>query len=200
MCGRLNIEEDPLVKWVNHFFGMTFTPKINADLRPTQEVSTIIYQDDALQQLDTQWGIRPGWSKKPIINAQGETASSKKTFKMAFKNHRCLVPCTGWYEWRDEGGPQKQRYSFTHAEGQPFLMAGIWFQSISLPEKGGPQKATSQLVTLTTHPNERCGEIHKRMPVLIMPEDAGAWFNGTTEAIQPLIDPIDDKLVKIEKH
>jgi len=189
MCGRLNVIDDPLAKWVSDHFGISFTTESNFDLRPTQEIATISRISESVQQIDTTWGIKPSWSKKLIINAQSETAATKKTFKNAYARNRCMIPCTGWYEWRDEGGERKQRYSFTHADGLPFLMAGIWFQSEGKP----------QLVTLTTHPNEKCFEIHKRMPVLIMPEDTECWLSSEVESIQPLLLPVVNELIRIEK-
>ena len=189
MCGRLNIVADPLMQWINDYFGMSFIAATNTDLRPTQQVATISRIDKSLAQLDLAWGIKPAWSKKLIINAQAETAASKKTFKNAFAMHRCLVPCTGWYEWKDEGGARKQQYSFTHAEGHPFLMAGIWFTSDD----------TSQLVTLTTQPNQKCLEIHKRMPVFILPSDANTWLSSSPESVQPLMTAIDSELIQIER-
>lgn len=188
MCGRLNITDDLVAQWVCNYLGIPFTIKPNTDLRPNQEVSTVVY-DGSLRQFNTTWGIQPSWSKKLLINAQAETAATKKTFKTAFSANRCLVPCTGWYEWRDEGGARKQKYSFTHVDGIPFLMAGIWFEHEVMP----------QLVTLTTHPNQPCAEIHNRMPVLIMPEDVDRWFGATAEEVQFMIEQVGGEVIKIEK-
>ncbi len=56
-----------------------------------------------------------------------------------------------------------------------------------------------QLVTLITHPNEPCAEIHNRMPVLIMPEDINRWFGAAAEEVQSLIEPVGGEVVNIEK-
>ena len=115
--------------------------------------------------------------KNLIINAQAETVAGKPTFKQAFSSQRCIVPCTGWYEWRDEGGPRKQQYAFSHKDGIPFLMAGIWFD----------QANHAELVTLTTKPLDRCAEIHHRMPLLIDPEHVELWLNGPTAELAPIM-------------
>jgi putative SOS response-associated peptidase YedK len=101
----------------------------------------------------------------------------KPTFKKTFETQRCIVPCTGWYEWRSEGGPKKQKYAFTHADGIPFLMAGIWF--------GGATEA--RLVTLTTSPGKRCAEIHNRTPLLIDPENVSLWLNESAIELGPML-------------
>ena len=189
MCGRLNVTDSPTAEWVATYLGIDFSTKTNADLRPTQLVSAITKRGVFLEQLNLTWGIKPAWSKKLLINARGETVATTKTFKNAFSQQRCIVPCMGWYEWRDEGGSRKQKYSFTPEDGIPFLMGGIWFETGDLP----------QLVTLTTYPNERCGQIHNRMPVLISPDKTDLWFNASENEIQPLLEPVSSEFIRIKK-
>lgn len=177
MCGRLNVIDDPLVHWICDVLGVEFATQTNRDLRPTQTVDTIAAVGSETSQLVTTWGIKPSWARKLIINAQAETVAEKPTFKQAFSSQRCIVPCTGWYEWRDEGGSRKQQYAFSHADGIPFLMAGIWF--------GQPTHA--DLVTLTTKPLDRCAEIHHRMPLLINPEHVELWLNGPATQVRPIM-------------
>ena len=99
-------------------------------------------------------GTKPTWAKRLIINARSETVSKKETFKEAFATNRCLVPCTGWYEWRDEEGAGKTKYLLTHSSGDiPFFMAGI-----TISDDGINQ----QLVTLTTRPNKKCVDSSRR--------------------------------------
>ena len=182
MCGRMNITDDPTVQWLWDYFNLSFQINSNQDLCPTQEVPTMVWIDDSLQQRNCTWGIQPSWSKKPIINAQGETVHSKKTFRAAFARQRCIIPCNGWYEWRDEGGSRKQKYYFSRPDGIPLLMAGIWFE--------GEEK--SQLVTLTTKPTQQCAEIHQRMPVLINPQQVEAWFSLSADNARKIL-PADDE-------
>lgn len=170
MCGRfaLGIE---LSGRVREQLGVPFEAAPSDDIRPTQTVACIASDGERLYQLNTHWGIKPGWAKRLIINAQAETVASKKTFARAFAEHRCLVPCSGWYEWRDEGGPHKQKYYFTHRDGEPLYMAGIWY-----PAREG--ETSPALVTLTTQPSELCARYHNRMPQLILPEEVSFWFGS----------------------
>jgi putative SOS response-associated peptidase YedK len=177
MCGRMNVIDSPLTQWVCDYLGIEFTTQTNTDLRPTQPVDTIAAAGPAPAQLRTNWGIKPAWSKSLLINAQAETVATKPTFRKSFSAKRCLIPVTGWYEWRAEGGPKKQRYSFTHVDGIPFLMAGIWF--------GDPAEA--QLVTLTTNPAAHCAEIHNRMPLLVDPDCVALWLSAPAEELGALL-------------
>ncbi|MCH2160094.1 MAG: SOS response-associated peptidase [Oleiphilaceae bacterium] len=97
--------------------GVEFHPKTNNDLRPTQTVSTIA-ANGSLHQLDTTWGIKPSWAKRILINAQAETVAEKPTFRRAFADRRCVVPCSGWYEWSSVDGA-KTKYLFESKDGSP---------------------------------------------------------------------------------
>ena len=173
MCGRLNVVNEPISGWIGGQLGIEFTTPDNSDLKPTQPVATLVSEEGRYRQLDTAWGITPHWSKRPIINAQAETVSSKRTFQTAFRSARCLVPCLGWYEWRDEGGPRKQRYSFTDPAENPLFMAGIYFND--------PEGA--RLVTMTTVPSAAAAAIHHRMPLIIDRKDINLWLTGTDEQV-----------------
>ena len=229
MCGRMNFDNKHS-KIISEFFGCNFSAPSNNNLSPGQTVATLVSHvlSDTLaegdgesslqyQQLDTNWGIQPSWSKRLLINAQSETVLTKSTFKEAIKTHRCLIPCSGWYEWRTEGG-QKKKYLFSHINEEPLLMAGIWYsnQDESQIEKETPSKnqisllgssqlnkqkqspkAKQQLVTLTTEPNVKCAEYHQRMPVIILPQYRDFWFQSPAEQLSPLFQAIDQSYVKI---
>lgn len=135
MCGRLNVLHDPLCRIVREKFGINFKTTSNRDLRPTQEVATVGLQQGELRQLDLKWGIMPDWANHLIFNARAETVSVKSTFANAFEFNRVIVPCSGWYEWREEEGT-KVKYLFS-LDNSVLYMAGI--------ELDG-----SKLVTLTT--------------------------------------------------
>src|SRR5437588_11155837 len=52
-----------------------------------------------------RWGLIPSWAKDPkigftMINACGETVPEKPAFRAAFRKRRCIIPASGWYEWR----------------------------------------------------------------------------------------------------
>jgi putative SOS response-associated peptidase YedK len=185
MCGRMNVSDNLMIKALFDSLGIVFKPLPNEDLRPSQVVATITSIDNRLQQHNTTWGIKPAWSKKLLINAQSETVATKQTFKNAFAMRRCLVPCDGWYEWRDEGDKRKKKYLFSHASGEPFYMAGIWHE----PD--------NQLVTLTTRPNDKCAEFHHRMPVLIEPTNFDYWFNSSPNELASLMSALDSDLILV---
>ncbi|MGB0496341.1 MAG: SOS response-associated peptidase [Kangiellaceae bacterium] len=187
MCGRMNVIDNPKVIQLCESLGFTFYTENNDDLRPSQSVACITKQSEQFQQINLDWGIKPSWSKKLIINAQSETTAIKKTFKSAFESNRCIIPVEGWYEWRDEGGKRKQKYYFNQSENEPLYMAGIWFSE------------NNQLVTLTTRANEKCETIHKRMPVLIKETDFSIWLTSPINETQELFHAAANEYIQFNK-
>ena len=60
-----------------------------------------------------KWGLIPFWTKtvedaveirNRTINARSETVFEKPSFREAVKHKRCLVPTTGFYDWRHDEG------------------------------------------------------------------------------------------------
>jgi putative SOS response-associated peptidase YedK len=189
MCGRLNIIDYPLCKIVSDTIGINFHSESNSNLCPSESVSAIVQSNEQLSQVNMQWGIQPSWSKRLLINAQSETVATKPTFAKAFAVNRCLIPCSGWYEWRKEGS-KKQKYYFTHAQQQPLYMAGVSYYGINTPP---------QVVTLTTKPNSLCEQYHHRMPVLILPEHINAWLqpSSNNSNLSPLMSAISDEYLQV---
>jgi len=196
-------------KVISDFFGCNFSAPSNNNLSPGQSVATLISRDTnndsksrsldepIFKQLDVTWGIQPSWSKRLLINAQSETVLSKGTFKEAIKTHRCLIPCSGWYEWRTEEG-KKQKYLFSHVNEEPMLMAGIWYakqnQSNNEELNSEPKQ---QLVTLTTAPNDKYAEYHQRMPVIVLPQYRDFWFHSPAEQLASLFEAVDQGYIKV---
>ena len=120
-----------------------------------------------------------------MINARSETLQEKPSFREAFKKRRCLVPATGFYEWKKEGGA-KTPYYICLGDASPFVFAGLW-ESWQDTDK-------SELFTftiITTEANPLVKPIHDRMPVIMEPAQAQEWLAPATSAskAQTLLTP-----------
>lgn len=130
------------------------------------------------------WGLVPVWAgpdAKGIINARAETALEKPAFRAAMRRRRVLIPTTGFYEWRDEGG-RKQPYFIAMADGEPFAFAGIW----------EPRDEVPTMAILTTEPNELVAPIHDRMPAIVGRDDYGLWLDpelADASRLAPILRP-----------
>jgi putative SOS response-associated peptidase YedK len=118
-----------------------------------------------------------------MINARSETASSKPSFRAAFKRRRCLVVADGFYEWSKQDGQKIPMYVHLQAH-QLFAMAGLWeiWQSAD-----GDEVRTCTI--LTTTPNELVKPYHHRMAVILHPDDYETWLDdeAPTEVLESLL-------------
>ena len=121
-----------------------------------------------------RWGFIPSWAKDPAIgfrsiNARSEAAADKPAYRAAFKRRHCLVPASGFYEWRTEE-KQKLPTLFKPHEGL-FAFAGLW-------EKWeGDDSPLETFTILTTSANAVVAKTHDRMPVIIDRADYAAWLS-----------------------
>ena len=47
-----------------------------------------------------RWGIPGNRDGRPLFNARSETVHQLPAFRDAFQSGRCLIPASGFYEWR----------------------------------------------------------------------------------------------------
>jgi len=123
-----------------------------------------------------KWGFI-SFDKKTIINARSETALQKPTFKKPMLENRCLIPASGYYEWR-RGEEKKIKYQF-YAPGRPVYFAGCYRR-----EKGSP---LCHFVILTRQAVNGLEKFHDRMPVIIPKELFNDWLYESPRAIDSAV-------------
>jgi putative SOS response-associated peptidase YedK len=167
MCGRYALHANPEVVALQ--FGLDHAPQFRRsyNICPGGEVLVVTNKGARPHR----WGLIPHWAKDPAIsnklaNARAESIEERPAFRDAFRQWRCLVPASGFYEWQTIAG-RKHPWYFKPRDAELFALAGItalWkgIRSVSL---------------ITTAPNALMEPIHDRMPVIIRPEDYAAWFN-----------------------
>lgn len=178
MCGRYSFAvEDELIR---ERFGVrvrTAIYKANYNCSPTQKLAVITNREPDVLNF-YRWGLIPSWAKDPAIgnrmfNARAETIGEKPSFRDAFRRRRCLVPATGFYEWKAVPGTKKRiPVHFGLSSGEPFSMAGLWEE---WTPPGG--ETVHSFTIITTAPNERVAPVHDRMPVILRREDEPLWLS-----------------------
>ncbi len=101
-------------------FGITIESGTNEDLGArynaahSQTVPIITASAKGRRLVMAKWGFRPAWvtpASLAPINARAETAATTRLFATAIREGRCLVPATGFYDWkRVPGQKRKQPY------------------------------------------------------------------------------------------
>ena len=175
MCGRF--VADLTSGQLTDVFGVSFPPDYPAryNICPTQNVLVIRQFKNIARHLDlVRWGFVPGWAKemtKGFINAHSETIDSRPSFRQAFKHHRCIVPASGFYEWKktDTG---KTPYYIQMSDTGPMPLAGIWETWLS-----PTGQAIETCSILTTMANTAIAPIHDRMPVILSVGDFNLWLD-----------------------
>jgi putative SOS response-associated peptidase YedK len=132
------------------------------------------------------WGLIPSWTKTRqdaeqmrvrTLNCISEEAFEKPAFRDAIRANRCLVPCTGFFEWRwFQNGKVKYPYFIRVPNEKIFSLAGIWSE--------WTDRATGEVLTtysvLTSKANPLMEKIHnskKRMPVILPRQYEMDWLN-----------------------
>lgn len=190
MCGRLiagDMTQAQMLAIIEGFLYPTKSVVVDTDappaqtgfnIKPTQQVNILFPQGGSLTASTARWWLVPPWFKEPAenwkpttFNAKIETAFQKPSFRDAWKNGRCLVPATGYYEW---SGPKNKRMpNYVRLEqNQPIMLfAGLQTQ---LPD--GRRSCT----ILTRPALPEIEALHPRMPVLLSGEDAQLWLDHQT--------------------
>lgn len=157
MCGRFCIAASPgeLMDRYEVTIPGNYLPRYN--LAPSQLILAITEGAQAFEAHMYEWGITTGISHR-IINARVETVHEKPLFKNLFEKHRCLIPASGYYEWKHDGN-RKTPYYFS-SQSDPIIS----FAGLIRPSSHG-----DQIVILTTKAIPPYADIHDRMPVIFNP-------------------------------
>lgn len=149
MCGRYALHAHPDVVALQ--FGLESVP----EFRPSYNIAPLgdILVVRGKTASRARWGMRG-----KFVNLRAETVASR------FSNiSRCLVPASGFYEWKSEGG-RKQPYYFFPADDPLLGFAALW------------ERDTCTLIT--TQATAEVRKVHDRMPVIIAKENYAAWLAG----------------------
>ena len=198
MCGRYTLSNpqgsfsetpDIDVRFLAEFVETGWLkPRFN--IAPTMDVP-VITNEGARRIEKMRWGLVPFWAKdvkigNRMINARGETVAEKSAFRASFKTKRCLVPATGFFEWRREG-KSKIPMLIRLKGGGYFSMAGLYDRW-----KDPDGNTVSTCTIITTGPNNLMAPIHDRMPVILPEEAESAWINleiDQADELKPFIRP-----------
>ncbi|RCW45361.1 putative SOS response-associated peptidase YedK [Halopolyspora algeriensis] len=184
MCGRYALHRDPAAL-AGEFdaadrTGDVFDPDYN--ITPTATVPIVVERaagSGAERTLrPVRWGLVPTWAEDAssgpqMVNARAESLTAKPAYAEAAAHRRCLMPATGWYEWKP-GERVKQPYLCTRRDGRSLAMAAVF--SAWWP----PDSAAEPLVTCAVVTTEAVGElaeVHHRMPLVLGEHRRQEWLD-----------------------
>lgn len=191
MCGRFALyhEGDEIAeRFQLDRAAVELEPRYN--IAPTQPVAVVVQTEERL--LDAyRWGLVPSWARDPaignrMINARGETLAEKPAYKAAFRRRRCLIPASGFYEWRKDGKAKIPTF-IRCRDGAPLALAGMWEEW-----RGGDSEPLRTCTIVTTAASDFMRPIHDRMPVILNGDGQRAWLDPgqqDADALSALLRP-----------
>lgn len=185
MCGRIEYVVHSKTELEGHYGvrfveGHTEQGIINARYNvPPTSITPLVMEEVPDQISVGYWGYRPSWAlthgkAKEVINARVETVFEKPYFKKAVLSARCLIPVTGFFEWK-RVGTTKTPYRF-HLNGEIFSLGGIY--SIVENKVG---ELIPHYAILTTGPSEIMRDVHDRLPVIVSQKDESQWIKDSLD-------------------
>jgi putative SOS response-associated peptidase YedK len=167
------------------------------NIAPSQIIPVVRQNEQERELSDLKWGLVPSWAKdvsigNRMINARGESLTEKPSFRNAFRSRRCLIPASGFYEWKREADKGKQPFYFYLKDKTVFGFAGLW-EEWTDTETG---ELLESCTIITTEANEVLAPVHDRMPVILKSENYEEWLdpkNADTDDLQRLLKPYPEE-------
>jgi putative SOS response-associated peptidase YedK len=199
MCGRTNLTATPAE--LAEAFALdeaempALTPRYN--IAPTQPMPVVRLDAARCRRRLAllRWGLVPAGAADlgvgaRMINARSETVCTRTAFRDAFRQRRCLIPASGFYEWRRVEGIH-QPYLLRRRDGRVMALAGLWETWAPPPSPTGASEPVESCTILTTSANELVARLHDRMPVVLDPADYEQWLDvgAAAASLLPLLRP-----------
>jgi putative SOS response-associated peptidase YedK len=180
VCGRTNLTATP--EELAEAFALDEIPALapRYNIAPTQPIPAVRVHASGKRRLGLlRFGLVPHWAKDAsvgarLINARSETAKARPAFKEPFRERRCLVPATGFYEWR-RVDRSRQPYLVRRKDGRPMGLAAVWDLWRPAPRAEG--EPIESCAILTTPANELVARLHDRMPLVLDAADYALWLD-----------------------
>ncbi len=166
------------------------------NIAPETDIVILLGENGKHTLRQAQWGMIPHWARElpkvRPINARAESLAVKPYFRNMLHRHHCIIPASGFYEWKRVSGSKKQPYFIHRSDNTPMAFAGLW--DIWRSSESNTQPVVSFTI-ITTEANNTMKPIHDRMPVILEPEHWKEWLEaGTPDATKLLVPSGDDKL------
>lgn len=140
------------------------------EVYPSQMAPVIVNTSEGWTVKAMKWGFPRVGGSGLVINSRSEKADVTPMFSRAVRERRCLVPMSGFYEWRRtaSGSKTKEKYAFSQADTGTMFLAGLYGSFAGGAEGGG----YDGFVILTQPADAQMLPYHHRMPVILSSRQA----------------------------
>jgi putative SOS response-associated peptidase YedK len=159
------------------------------NIAPGQLVPVIISQSPN-QVVLMRWGLVPHWAKEEktaykMINARVETLAQRPAFRSLLAAHRCMIPASGYFEWRAEARG-KTPYYIHPTSHEFFAFAGL-YDVWTRPDG----EVLHTFTIITKDADEFMAQLHNRMPVILERDLEDAWLDKEITSAREVLDILE---------
>lgn len=126
------------------------------NIAPTDKIFAIRFRNNNFTLSLFNWGIKFKDDSPLIFNSRIETIKEKKYWFTLFDRNRCIVPMSGFYEWKKEG-TKKIPYRISLPDREIFFVPALYYED---------KQKNIFTSLITTTPNNFIKPIHHRMPII----------------------------------
>ena len=184
MCGRYEIYQEiqdeqleALIREAMRVSGkICANMKTSGEIRPT-DIAPVIAPSALNRRIGAfpmRWGFPHPTRGMLVFNTRMETAPEKDLFISSVDDRRCLIPASGYYEWKKIDRNKKERYAFYTEDREPLYLAGLYIRT-------SDEHRLPCFSVLTQDADPKIKEIHPRMPVIVPYSRAEEWLSPDTD-------------------
>ena len=197
MCGRfaITIPSDAMSQLFDAQPVNNLPDLPNFNVCPTNSIHVVTYNGLGRKLESLRWGFVPNWYRTVnagplLINARSETIAQKPAFANASRERRCLIPCSGFYEWSKDLEGNKTPWFIKRNDDTPLVFGGVW------QEWGYEGEIIKTCAIVTTASNSKLSSIHHRLPLVLERNNWGFWLGEEGHGASALMRPTSDETLK----
>ena len=183
MCGRYAFDDSKeifetrkLIEEIASKLGSAAASRVKTgEIFPSEMAAVVAQNADGCSADAMTWGYPISNTKRLLINARCETVQQKSLFASSLKNQKCLIPCTGFYEWQTASG-SKRKYLIRPEGERFFYLAGLFRR----------YGQNGRFVILTAPAHTSMKDIHDRMPLIVLPGQQSLWLAQTEDMLNQM--------------
>jgi len=189
MCGRLNLIDAPMYAFFAKYLNLPLQIDTAFNVTPTESVWALTLNQGVFEATTMRWWLVPNWSQGPqhkfsMFNARAETIKTSKAYAQPYKRQRCVIPVSGYFEWRDVDG-RRQPFKISRDDGEVLLFGGLWDQW------HGSEGTIISCTIVTTEAPASMQPFHHRAPLMLDDTELTEWLDvrSTGDALDRLLAP-----------
>ena len=197
MCGRfaITIPSDAMSQLFDAQPVNNLPDLPNFNVCPTNSIHVVTNNGLGRKLESLRWGFVPNWYRTVnagplLINARSETIAQKPAFANASRERRCLIPCSGFYEWSKDLEGNKTPWFIKRNDDAPLVFGGVW------QEWGYEGEIIKTCAIVTTASNSKLSSIHHRLPLVLERYNWGFWLGEEGHGASALMRPTADETLK----